>query len=274
MATTSAIGNSWSGYRRACIFPRQRAVLQKDRSVFRLGDLRDARSCGLQSGISTLQPSDIPHCFERLVSCGCLANEQTRLVVRLRWLNLLNLYTHFVALSSLAALMVAALGCILLKFRRREPIKPTLGSSVMAFSIIMLAYLPALSRLGRMVQLDAERPGSVGPGWEIFDFVYIQSPGLVNGSIILPLPWPSWASLGGFRFPRGIPIPRRNPWLVYLLFRNHGHVLSSPRYVSFVMPYFAIAIGTGLAATAQGIQLFMAQLRPDIRHVGAMTTAL
>lgn len=188
---------------------------------------------------------------------------------------ILNLYTHFVALSSVAALIVAALACILLKLQQGEPVKPTIASGMMAFGIIAVAYLPALARLVRMLEIGTQKFAGVSPGWDVFRIVYIQSPGfggslsyVAAGIAIFGMIW------AGFRSPRGLLFLVATLGVSAFLFRNHSHVATSPRYVSFVMPYFAIAIGAGLAAMTYAVEAFAVSLRSDVQHVGTRSTAV
>lgn len=188
---------------------------------------------------------------------------------------ILNLYTHFVALSSVAALIVAALACILLKLQQGEPVKPTIASGMMAFGIIAVAYLPAFARLVRMLEIGTQKFAGVGPGWDVFRIVYIQSPGfggslsyVAAGIAIFGMIW------AGFRSPRGLLFLVATLGVSAFLFRNHSHVATSPRYVSFVMPYFAIAIGAGLAAMTYAVEAFAVSFRSDVQHVGTRSTAV
>ena len=188
---------------------------------------------------------------------------------------ILNLYTHFVALSGFAALIVATLACVLLKAQRGENVKPTIVSGVLAFGIVAVAYVPAFHRLVRMLEIGAQKFAGVGPGWDVFRIVYIQSPGfggslgcVAAGVAILGLVW------AGFRSPRGFLFLVAVLGVSAFLFRNHSHVATSPRYVSFVMPYFAVAIGAGLAAMTYAVEALALHLRPHARHVGTRATAV
>jgi 4-amino-4-deoxy-L-arabinose transferase-like glycosyltransferase len=188
---------------------------------------------------------------------------------------ILNLYTHFVALSSVAALMVAALACILLKVRQREPVKPTIVSAVMAFGIIAVAYVPALPRLARLMETNTVKFGGARPGWDVFRLIFIQYPGfggwlsyVAVGLAIVGLIW------AGFRSPRGLLFLAAVLFVSAFLFRDQSHVVFSPRYVSFVMPYFAVAIGAGVAAMTSATESFSVHLWPDARHVGIRTAAV
>lgn len=188
---------------------------------------------------------------------------------------ILNLYTHFVALSFFAALIVAAVSCILLKLQQGEPVKPTIVSGMMAFGIIAVAYVPALHRLARMMEISTQKWAGVGPGWDVFRLVYIQFPGfggtlsyVAAGVAIVGMIW------AGFRSPRGLLFLVATLGVSAFLFRNHSHGATSPRYVSFVMPYFAVAVGAGLTAMTYAVEASAGHLWPDARHVGTRTTAV
>jgi hypothetical protein len=146
---------------------------------------------------------------------------------------------------------------------------------MMAFGIIAVAYVPALPRLARMMEIEAKNLGSLGPGWDVFRLVYVQFPGfggwlsyIAVGVAILGIIW------AGFRYQRGFLFLVAALGVSAFLFRNHGHVVTSPRYVSFVMPYFAVAIGTGLAAVTFAVEAFSVHRWPDAPHVGIRTTAV
>lgn len=189
---------------------------------------------------------------------------------------ILNLYTHFVALSGFAALGVFAIACILLKLRQSEPVKTILASSIMAFGIIGIAYLPALPMLARLSQVDhADMPGP-GPSYgELFRLIYVQYPGfdgsvglIAAGLAILGILW------AGFRSPRALLFLVATLGVSALLFHGHSRVAFSPRYVSFMMPSFAVAIGAGLAAISFAGEAVAARRWPQARHAGAIATAV
>ena len=75
---------------------------------------------------------------------------------------ILDVYTHFVALPALAGLIVFASGYILLEVLHKKPVKSTIMSALLAFTIIGIAYIPALPRLARLFAFEAKEMGSGG----------------------------------------------------------------------------------------------------------------
>ena len=59
-------------------------------------------------------------------------------------------------------LLSSAVACILLKAQKREPVKPTIVASLMAFAVIGIAYVPALPRLARSHGVEVQ--GNAWPG--------------------------------------------------------------------------------------------------------------
>jgi hypothetical protein len=188
---------------------------------------------------------------------------------------ILDLYTHFVALSALAGLTVFAAACILLKLKQREAVRPTIVSAIIAFCIIGIAYIPALPRLARLLVFEAKEMGGTGPGWDVFRLVYVDYPGfgpwmgaIAAGFAMLGILW------SAFRFPRAFVFFLATLGVSAVLFHDHGHVVTSPRYVSFVMPSFAVAVGAGLAAITFAIQALVVRGGHEAKHAGAIASGL
>ena len=187
---------------------------------------------------------------------------------------ILNLYTHFVALSALAGLAVFTFASILLKIREKEPIKAVIASTIMAFAIIGIAYIPALPRLARLTEFEAKQMGGLGPGLDVFRLVYVEYPGfgawvgaIAAGLALLGIVW------SAFRFPRALMFFVATLGVSAALFYNHAHVVTSPRYVSFVMPFFAVAIGAGLAAITVAVEAMAVRCGRDARQLGVIATS-
>ena len=188
---------------------------------------------------------------------------------------ILNLYTHFVALSALAGLAVFAVASILFEVQQGRPVKPLIASAIMAFGIIVIAYVPALPRLARLLESEAKAMGGPGPGWDVFRLVYIEHPGFGGTLSIIAA---ALAVLGIFwsalRFPRAFLFLITTLGISAALFHDHSHVTTSPRYVSFLMPLFAVAIGAGLAALSFAIEALAVRAGHDAKHAAATATAL
>ena len=188
---------------------------------------------------------------------------------------ILNLYTHFVALSALAGLSVFAAAYILLEAYKRRPVKPLILSALLAFGIIGIAYIPALPRLARLIVFEAKLMAGPRPGWDVFRLIYIQYPGfgpwiggIAAGLAMLGIMW------SAFRFPRALLYLVATLGVSAALFFNHHHVVTSPRYASFVMPSFAVAIGAGLAAITFVFQALSSRVSRDLKQVGLVATAV
>ena len=189
---------------------------------------------------------------------------------------ILNLYTHFVALAGVAALAVFALASLVWKAGRREPVKPFLASTIMAFAVIGIAYVPALPRLAQFTLAEAKDMGGPGPSYpELFRLAYVAFPGfggwlslLALGLAILGMVW------SGFRSPRALLLLVVMIVVSVLPFEGHNHVATSPRYISFVMPFLAIAIGAGLAAITFAVEGLASRRWPGLQHVGVVATVV
>jgi uncharacterized membrane protein len=68
---------------------------------------------------------------------------------------IISLYTHFVAIFFLVGLGVFAVGCVLLKLRSGEPIESLIWSTILAFAIIGVAFIPAIPMLARLAGVEA-----------------------------------------------------------------------------------------------------------------------
>jgi 4-amino-4-deoxy-L-arabinose transferase-like glycosyltransferase len=187
---------------------------------------------------------------------------------------ILNLYNHFVALTGVAALAVFALASLVLAAARREPVKPGLASTIMAFAIIGIAYVPALPRLAAFTFAEAKDMGGPGPSYsELFTLAYVAFPGFGGwlslhalGLAILGVVW------AGFRSTRALLLLVVMIVVPVLPFEGHNHVATSPRYISFVMPFLAIAIGAGLAAITFAVEALASRRWPQLKHVGIVAT--
>ena len=188
---------------------------------------------------------------------------------------ILNLYTHFVALSALAGLIVFAVAYILLEAQQRKPVKPTALLAFLVFAIIFIAYIPALPRLCRLFVSEAKGMGGAGPGWDVFRLAYFEYPGFGTeiGAIgtALAIVGILWSA---FRFQRALLFFLATLGVSAVLFHDHSHVVTSPRYISFVMPSFATAVGAGLAAIASAVQMLAVRAGHDTKQTGAITTVL
>jgi hypothetical protein len=187
---------------------------------------------------------------------------------------ILNLYTHFVALSALAGLAAFAVASIFFETQKGQPVKPLIASAIMAFAIIVIAYVPALHRLVRLLETEAQQMGGPGPGWDVFRLVYIQHPGFGETLSFIAA---ALAALGIFwsalRFPRAFLFLITTLGISAALFHDHRHVTTSPRYVSFLMPFFAVAIGAGLAALSLAVEVLTARAG-HAKHAVPTVTAL
>lgn len=188
---------------------------------------------------------------------------------------ILDVYTHFVALPALAGLIVFASGYILLEVLHKKPVKSTIMSALLAFTIIGIAYIPALPRLARLFVFEAKEMGSGGPGWDVFRLAYVEYPGfggwLGVAAAAVALLGIAWSA---FRFPRAGLFFLGTLGVSAALFHDHAHVVTSPRYISFVMPAFAVAIGAGLAVITFAVELLMVRAGYTTRQASIVAVPL
>jgi Dolichyl-phosphate-mannose-protein mannosyltransferase len=184
---------------------------------------------------------------------------------------ILSLYTHFVSTLSLASLGLFALSYVLLKLWLHEPIKPVLLSSIGAFGIVVIAYLPGIPMFARFVDIEATEgiADPRGPHWEIFKLIFVDYIGFDRGGsliiaslAVLGIGWSSCRSPRAFLFlvaTLGVPA-------FSFMYHGFGRVSFSERYTLFLMPSYAIAIGTGLAAVTFSFERLAARLRPGLEQ--------
>ncbi len=143
---------------------------------------------------------------------------------------ILSLYTHFVALFFVVGLGVFAAGCVLLKLKDGEPIGPLVWSSVLAFAIIGIAFIPAIPMLARLAGSEARFQSSVPSATRLYllQTIVLTFPGFKDAACYVMA---GLAGLGvtcaAFRSPRTLLsslAPSRSPHSFTRSTVTNGHL--------------------------------------------------
>jgi 4-amino-4-deoxy-L-arabinose transferase-like glycosyltransferase len=192
---------------------------------------------------------------------------------------ILGLYTHFVAIFFVTGLGLFAVGCILLKLRDGEPIAPLIWSSILAFAIIGVAFIPAIPMLARLVGVEAllKADVSIAKRLGLFRTIVLTYPCFAGpASYVIA----SLAGLGvvwaAFRSPRTLVFfvgVFAVPALLYTLY-GYERASSSHRYTLPLLIPYAVAVGVGLTAILVQVEEAAARMRPGSQRIGTLATVV
>jgi 4-amino-4-deoxy-L-arabinose transferase-like glycosyltransferase len=192
---------------------------------------------------------------------------------------ILSLYTHFVAMFTLVGLAAFAASDIVLKLWQGKPVRAVAWSSLLAFVIVGVAFVPAIPNLARVTGAEAAflTPHPTSVRLALLPTILLVFPGFERSVATV------MAFLAGIgitcsllRSPRAFLFIFLSFCVPALLYAFYGYerATASPRYTLPLMVPYVVAIGAGLAAIAFGIEALGAYLRPTAKHTGPLATAI
>ncbi len=178
---------------------------------------------------------------------------------------ILSLYTHFVATLNLVGLAAFVLCYLLLTLWRGQPIVPLLWSSILAFAIIAVAFVPALPMLARLSNAEAVLLHPVPTLFRLrwIGLIVLYNPGYEDRARYLVA---ALAAIGvawaAYRSPRALVFILSTfciPALLYAFF-GYERATASPRYTLPLMTPLILAVGAGLTALSYRVEGLAARL--------------